>query len=149
MTDRSASSTFRALTTFTGTADVNHLSILQASNGATVLDANLASISGMTIPVSSGTLSFPALTHVVGSDLIVSGGASLTLPVLTGYTGTAIYTTTLEATGSGSLLSIARARLDHPAERLLPVHRRSGARRRRCRATRPDSGRRGIGAARG
>ncbi len=47
-----------ALTSFTGDGDVNHLSILQDSTGATVLDADLASISGVTIPVSSGTFSF-------------------------------------------------------------------------------------------
>ncbi len=105
-----------ALTSFTGDGDANHLSILQDSDGATVMDASLASISGVQIPVTGGTLSFPALTNVVSSDLLVSGGASLTLPVLTGYAGSgAGYTTTLEATGVGSVLSLPElASLSNP-----------------------------------
>ncbi len=104
------------MTSFTGDGDVNHLSILQDSTGATVLDADLASISGVTIPASSGTFSFPALTQVVSSDLLVSGGASLTLPFLTSYAGSgAGYTTDLEATGAGSVLSLPElASLSNP-----------------------------------
>ncbi len=95
-----------ALTSIAGDGDINHMSILQASNSGTVLDSDLSTINGVSLPVSSGTLSLPALTEAVGSDFLVSGGASLTLPALISYTGSTNYTTTLQATGAGSVLAL-------------------------------------------
>ena len=53
-------------------------------------------------------LSLPALTKVDGSNFLVSGGASLTLPGLASYAGGLGYTDTLQATGTGSVLSLPK-----------------------------------------
>ncbi len=116
-----------ALSSFTGNGDINHMSILQASNSGTVRDggltslkdvslsfdptatlatAQIASFTGGTLSISSSTLSLPALTKADGSNFLVSGGASLTLPALASYTGSTNYATTLQATGAGSVLAL-------------------------------------------
>ena len=51
-------------------------------------------------------LSLPKLTDVDGGSLQVSGGASLTLPILTAYNSGNGYTSTFSATGTSSVLSL-------------------------------------------
>ncbi len=46
-------------------------------------------------------------THVTGTSLFAEGGASLSLPGLTSYTGFTANTSMLEATGAGSTLTLA------------------------------------------
>ncbi len=101
---------------------------LSSSNGSGTLNvADLSTLTGATIADSDGTLSLPALTdadsttfQVSGgvtltapkvtqadaSNLEISGGATLALPILTSYTSGSGYTMTLEATGTGSVLSL-------------------------------------------
>ena len=64
----------------------------------------ITSFTNGTLNVSGGTPSFAALSDVDGSNITVSGGATLSLPLVTGYTGSS---TTLEATGTGSALDLS------------------------------------------
>ena len=59
-----------------------------------------------TLTVSGGSPSFAGLTAINGSNIYVSGGVNLTLPSLTEYTGGSGYSTTLEASGAGSVLDL-------------------------------------------
>ena len=141
-------STFPDLASFSGQVDRDNFSTLQASNGGTVLDRSLTTLSlvnlpldstatlavsqitsftGGTLTFSAGTLSLPVLadidgstfelsagvslslpevTGATGSSFLVSGGAPLTLPALASYAGGVGYADTLQATGSGSKLSL-------------------------------------------
>ena len=54
-------------------------------------------------PSVAATPAFVALSDVDGSDITVSGGATLSLPLVTAYTGSG---KTLEATGTGSALNL-------------------------------------------
>ena len=63
----------------------------------------LSSFTDGTLNVSGGTPGFSNLSDVDGSSITVSGGATLSLPLVTGYTGSG---TTLEATGTGSTLDL-------------------------------------------
>ena len=56
----------------------------------------------------SGSLTLSNLTNITGSSFIVSGGATLSLPSITSYTGWANHTTTLEATDANSQLTFAK-----------------------------------------
>ncbi len=96
-----------ALTSFIETAGWTY-STLQASTNGTVNDSSLASLSNVNLNVdgSSQNLTLSSLTSFNSSNLTVSGGAKLSLPGVTGYTGNAA-TTTLEATGAGSALTLA------------------------------------------
>jgi hypothetical protein len=94
-----------------GTVSDSKLSTLSSTNltiaqPATIATAQLTSITGGSVAISgAGAPSFTGLTTLNGANVTVSGGASLTLPgVTTSASGT--YTQTLEATGSGSLLSL-------------------------------------------
>ena len=95
-----------ALTSFQGRTGDGRGSTLQTSDDGTILDASLTTLTQATLSLSSGTLNLPVLTNANGSSLLVSGGASLTLPVLASYTGAIANTDTLQATGIGSLLSL-------------------------------------------
>ena len=100
------------LASFAGVGGRQQFSTLQASKGGTVLNGSLttfsavnlpydstatqatgqiASFTGGTFSIGGGTLSLPALTDIDGSNLLVSGGASLTLPAPAGYNGGANY----------------------------------------------------------
>ena len=102
-------------------------STLQATNGGTVDDGALASFSGVnltidgtstiataqltsyaggSIAINGGSPSFAGLTSFNGSNITVSGGATVSLPGVTSYAGNGD-TTTLEATGTGSTLTLA------------------------------------------
>ena len=96
-----------ALTGFTETNGWTY-STLQASNGGTVDDSSLASLSNVNLNVagSSEDLTLAGLTSFSSGNITVSGGATLGLPGITSYTGNAT-TTTLEATGTGSTLDLA------------------------------------------
>ena len=109
--------------------------IFQANNAASVLDlADLATVNGGTIDYSGGTLNssgsttnLPLLTDfdsstldvsggaslspstiasAKGSDFYASGGASLTITGLSSYQQPYNYGTTLQASGTGSVLSL-------------------------------------------
>ena len=60
----------------------------------------------MNIAGTGESLTLGSLTSYSGGDITVSGGATLSLPGLTGYAGYG-NTTTLEATGTGSALTLA------------------------------------------
>ena len=102
-------------------------STLQATNGGTVDDGALASLSGVnlttdgtstiataqltsyaggSIAIDGGSPSFAGLATFNGSNITVSGGAKVSLPKVTSYAGSSA-TTTLEATGAGSTLTLA------------------------------------------
>ena len=95
-----------ALTSFAETGGWTY-STFQASNGGTVDDGNLASLSNVNLNVA-GTgenLTLGNLTSFNTGNITVSGGATLSLPGVTSYTGNTL-TTTLEATGTGSSLTL-------------------------------------------
>ena len=96
-----------ALTSFTeanGWTD----STLQASNGGTVEDSALATLSSVNLTIAGPgeNLTLGGLTSFTSGNITVSGGATLSLPGITSYTGNG-GTTTLEATGTGSVLTLA------------------------------------------
>ncbi len=79
---------------------------LSLTAGAVNLSA-LTDIDGSAFQVSGAvTFTLPAVTSATGPSFEVSGGASLTVPALTAYTGGNGYSDTLEATGTGSVLSL-------------------------------------------
>ena len=99
---------------------------LQATNGGTVQDPLLTTLDSVNLTldgtgtistsqitsytngvmtVSGGTPSFSNLSDGNGSSFLVSGGATLSLPELTTYSLT--QDSTFEATGTGSILSLA------------------------------------------
>ena len=96
-----------ALTTFTEANGWTY-STLQASNSGTVNDGNLATLSNVNLTVAGPgeNLTLGSVTSFNSGNIAVSGGASLSLPGVTGYTGTT-GATTLEATGTGSVLTLA------------------------------------------
>ncbi|MFI5460129.1 MAG: RHS repeat-associated core domain-containing protein [Isosphaerales bacterium] len=96
-----------ALTSFADNGGWTY-STLQISNGGTVNDSSLASLSNVNLNVA-GTgenLTLGSLTSYNTGNITVSGGATLSLPGVTSYTGNTL-TTTLEATGAGSSLTLA------------------------------------------
>jgi hypothetical protein len=96
----------KALTSFAEAGGWTY-STLQASNGGAINDGGLASLSGVNLKVA-GTgddLMIGGLTSYDGGNITVSGGASLSLPGVTSYAGNT-GTTTLEATGTGSALTL-------------------------------------------
>ena len=116
-----------ALTSFAEAGGLYYRSSLQATNDGTVADSTLTSLNGVnlildgtgtiataqiasykagTLSLSGGTLSLTGLTNANGSSFLVSGGASLSLPALTSFTGGVNYGDTLQATGAGSVLSL-------------------------------------------
>ena len=96
-----------ALTSFTETGGQTY-STLQASNGGTVDVNSLASLSSVNLNLvgTAADLMIGGLTAYNSANITVSGGASLSLPGVTSYAGNDM-TTTLEATGAGSSLSLA------------------------------------------
>ena len=61
----------------------------------------------LTIDGTGENLTLGGLTSFNSDNITVSGGASLSLPGVTSYSGNAT-TTTLEATGTGSTLTLAK-----------------------------------------
>ena len=118
------------LTSFTeNNVNQRYYSGLQVTNQATVLDSVLATMTEVnltldgtgteslnqittltagTVTLSGGTAVLGNLTDANASSFLVSGGASLTVPMLTSYAGPINSTATLEATGTGSLLSLPK-----------------------------------------
>ena len=96
-----------ALTTFTE-ANGWTFSTLQVSNNGTVNDAALATLSNMNMTIAGPgeNLTQGSVTSFNSGNITVSGDASLSLPGVTSYTGLS-GTTTLEATGTGSTLTLA------------------------------------------
>ena len=72
----------------------------------TLSTSQIATFTGGTLSLSGGTASFSGLTDADGSSLEASGGGKLTVSTLTSYAGGVTYTSLLEATGTGSLLSL-------------------------------------------
>ena len=119
-----------ALTSFTeNNVNQRYYSGLQVTNQATVLDSVLATMSEVnltldgtgteslnqittltagTVTLSGGTAVLGGLTDADASSFLVSGGASLTVSVLAGYAGPINVTSTFQATGSNSLLSLPK-----------------------------------------
>ncbi len=117
-----------ALSSYRGNFGDSIFSALQVSNHGTLQDGSLSSLSAVdlhwdgtgtfsysqiasftyaTFAWSGGTLSLAGLTDADGASLLVSGGATLSLPALTSYTAGG-GTSTLSASGSGSLLSLPK-----------------------------------------
>ena len=97
-----------SLTTFTE-ANGWTSSTLQVSNNGTVNDASLATLVECESDHCQGRPRISlsgSVTSFNSGNITVSGGASLSLPGVTGYTGNG-GTTTLEATGTGSALTLA------------------------------------------
>jgi RHS repeat-associated protein len=88
-----------AITAFTG---VN----LTLDGTGTIATSQIASYTSGALALSGGMLTMAALTNLNGASITVSGGATLNLPGITSYTGQTQETTTLEATGTGSTLSL-------------------------------------------
>ncbi len=103
------------------------VSTLQATNGGTVQDASLTSLSGVNLDIggtstiataqltsytggsmtiSGGSPSFAALATFTSSNITVSGGGTVSLPKVTAYAGSG-GNNTFEATGTGSTLTLA------------------------------------------
>ena len=68
----------------------------------------MATLSNMNLTISGSAenVTFGSVTSFDTDNIAVSGGASLSLPGVTSYTGNT-GTTTLEATGTGSVLTLA------------------------------------------
>jgi RHS repeat-associated protein len=110
-----------------GMTSFNGGSLLVATNG-TVLDGNLTSLTGVgvtldgtgtmatdqwatltsgSITLTGGSYTFPGLSDIDSSSFYTQAGTSLTIPGVSGYTSRKNFaTTTFQATGSGSLLSL-------------------------------------------
>ena len=93
-----------ALTTSTG--NVTYQTDSSTSN--TIDLPLLASLTNGTLNDAGGTVTVPVLTTASGANFYVSNGLTLNLPELTSYTqpNGCCYTGTLEATGTGSVLSM-------------------------------------------
>ena len=107
-----------ALTTFTGgtiaySGGTMAVPVLSNASG-TIIELSsvlslpeLSNASGATFEISNGvTMTLPALTEGDGASFEVSGASSLTVPLLTSYHSGVGYTSTLQATGSGSVLTL-------------------------------------------
>ncbi len=109
-----------------GLTSLNGVNLTLDGTG-TIATAQITSFTNATLSLSAGTVSLPVLADGYNSSFkvsgaatvtlpdlsdgddttfLVSGGASVTLPVLTSYTGPANAGNTLEATGTGSVLSL-------------------------------------------
>jgi len=115
------------LTSLTSTQGIS----ITDTGGGTVLDTNLAMLDGVsltldgtstfsasqittiagTFTLTGGTLTLNGLTTVNNATVVASGGATLNLPGGNIYSGTTI----LEATGTGSTLTLAGTSLPEPA----------------------------------
>ena len=117
------------LTSLQGNTGQQFYSGLQATNHGTVSDAALAThqqsepdarrhrhtvdqsdrdVHGGHVKPEAGTETYTGLTHADGSSLEATGGASLSFPSLASYAGGVNYTSTLEASGSGSTLLLPK-----------------------------------------
>ncbi len=82
-------------------------STLQATQGGRIESPSLTSLSKVTLTIdSTGIQDTAQITSVVGSNIYVSGGTTVTLSSLTQYTGGLNTSTTLEASGPGTVLNL-------------------------------------------
>ena len=72
----------------------------------TVSLSQIATFTVGTVTLSGGTATLSGLTDADDSSFLVSGGGKLTLPALANYAGASIRHGDLQATGTGSLLSL-------------------------------------------
>jgi hypothetical protein len=97
------------LSSLTGTTNVNTWdSWLQLTNGGSLTNAGvLTGLTNVELTVSGSTenVTLSGVTTFVGGNMWVSGGATLSMPNLAGYTGSSVGPT-LEATGTGSTLAL-------------------------------------------
>ncbi len=89
-----------------GVTSLQYVNLTLDGTGTVAL-SQLTSYTDGTLSLSGGTLTLNNLTDIDGASFMVSGGAALSLPGATSYAGAAGATTTLEATGTGSTLSLA------------------------------------------
>ncbi len=94
------------LTSVTGHAGQQSSSTLQASNSGSLLVPEVATFDAGTIVDQGATLNLPVLATIDGSSVLVSSGSQLSLPALLTFSGGVNYTDTLQATGTGSRLSL-------------------------------------------
>jgi hypothetical protein len=123
-----------ALTTINGGNSWSHMgfvhalySTLSATNGGTVLDGALTSLNGVYLPlngtgtlaisqwtaftdgqavISGGTYTFPNLATIDGSEFLASGGAYVSLPTVTSFTGSGPGDGGFSADGTGSTINV-------------------------------------------
>ena len=69
--------------------------------------SQIASFTGGTLTLSSSSVTLSGLTDANGASFEVSGGATLNLPAVVSYAGPVNSASILEATGTGSVLSLA------------------------------------------
>ncbi len=115
-----------ALTSFAGRNSGNP-SFLQVTTGGTLLDGALTApdqvnlmtdgsgtlatsqwtaFTNATATISGGTLNFSSLANVANSSFFASGAAQVTLGAVTGYTSAVGLQSTLQASGTGTLLAL-------------------------------------------
>ena len=94
------------LASVTGHAGQQSSSTLQASNSGSLLVPEVATFDAGTIVDQGATLNLPVLATIDGSSVLVSSGSQLSLPALLTFSGGVNYTDTLQATGTGSRLSL-------------------------------------------
>ena len=83
-------------------------STVQQSNGGNIVDSSLVTLAFTNLNVAGAeNLTLSNVTTFTGANLTVSGGATLSLPGVTAYTSIPGVTTTLQATGTGSVLTLA------------------------------------------
>jgi len=87
-------------------ASLSHVSLTLDGTG-TLSSSQITSFTYGTLPLTSGTLTLGGLTDADGSSFLVSGGASLSLPALASYTSSPGVDPTLQASETGSALSLA------------------------------------------
>jgi formylmethanofuran dehydrogenase subunit C len=82
---------------------------LSLDGTGTMSSSQITHLTGGTLSVAGGNPNFSGLTDLDTSNVLVSGGATVTLPSVTSYQGGAnaqSHTSTLQASGAGSLLSL-------------------------------------------
>ena len=83
-------------------------STFQLSNGGASNEDSLTALTNVNLILAgTETLTLGNITTFAGGNITVSGGATLSLPGLTSYTPNSGSTTALEATGTGSVLTLA------------------------------------------
>ena len=90
---------------------LNNVSVTLDGTGTLSIDAWKTLTNGG-LTTTGGTYAFPALMDVDGSSLETQASSSLTLPAVTSYTEAngGLTSSTLEATGAGSVLSLPSAK---------------------------------------
>ena len=104
------------MTLATGTYNFSSLAVVDGSifvgvagvigNGLFLSMPEAASASNASFVVSGGSLYAPDLSDIDDASVVVSDGSTVSLPSVTSYANEVDYTTMLEATGAGSVLSL-------------------------------------------